>query len=54
MNLIQGSKIDQFTHLRVYSPELLKSNPKSSVDIQCSKSDVGHVFERIYIYLEAL
>lgn len=39
--------------MRSYAEELLKSNPKSIVYIQCAESKGIHVLERIYICLEA-
>ena len=51
--LIKGVGREQFAHLRSYADELLKSNPNSTVVIQCVDSNVGPVFERIYICLEA-
>jgi len=51
--LIKGAGREQFAHLRSYADELLKSNPNNTVVIQCVDSNVGPVFERIYICLEA-
>ncbi|XP_058784868.1 uncharacterized protein LOC131659733 [Vicia villosa] len=53
IDLLQGASMDQFNHLRSYAQELLKSNPNSSFVIRCSPSNEGHVFERIYVSLEA-
>ncbi|KAI5434312.1 hypothetical protein KIW84_021247 [Lathyrus oleraceus] len=53
VKLVQGAGIEQFTHLRSYGQELLKSNPNSTVVIQCADSNDNHVFERIYVCLEA-
>ncbi|XP_058733206.1 uncharacterized protein LOC131604807 [Vicia villosa] len=53
IELIHGAGREQFTHLRRYAEELLKSNPNSMVKIQCAVSDGGPVFERIYVCLEA-
>ena len=53
VKLVQGAGIEQFTHLRSYGQELLKSNPNSIVVIQCADSNDNHVFERIYVCLEA-
>ncbi|XP_058746445.1 uncharacterized protein LOC131619357 [Vicia villosa] len=53
MELIHGAGREQFTHLRRYAKELLKSNPNSTVKIQCAVSEGGPVFERIYVCLEA-
>ncbi|KAI5439440.1 hypothetical protein KIW84_025005 [Lathyrus oleraceus] len=53
MELVQGDGIEQFTHLRSYGQELLKSNPNSTVAIQCADVNGNHVFERIYVCLEA-
>ncbi|CAL5188818.1 unnamed protein product [Lathyrus oleraceus] len=44
--------MNQFTHLRRYAQELLKSNPNSNVVLQCADSNEGLVFERIYVCLE--
>ena len=52
IDLIQGAGREQFTHLRRYAEELLKSNPNSTVKIQCVVSESGPVFERIYVCLE--
>ncbi|CAK8538129.1 unnamed protein product [Lathyrus sativus] len=38
LDMIQGAGIDQFSHLRSYAEELLKSNPNSTVLVQCSDS----------------
>ena len=51
MDLIQGVGFDQFNHLRSYVEELLKSNSKSIVFIQCDERKGNHVFEMIYIFL---
>ena len=51
--LIKGDGREQFAHLRSYADELLKSNPNNTVVIQCADSNVGPVFGRIYICLEA-
>ncbi|XP_058725528.1 uncharacterized protein LOC131596807 [Vicia villosa] len=53
IELIQGAGREQFIHLRSYAEELLKSNPNSTVKIQCDDSACGPVFERIYVCLEA-
>ncbi|XP_058733374.1 uncharacterized protein LOC131604981 [Vicia villosa] len=53
MELIHRAGREQFTHLRRYAEELLKSNPNSTFKIQCVVSDGGPVFERIYVCLEA-
>ncbi|XP_058753082.1 uncharacterized protein LOC131626267 [Vicia villosa] len=53
IDLIQGAGMDQFSHLRSYAQDLLKSNPGSNVVLQCSDSSEGTVFERIYVCLEA-
>ncbi|CAK8540886.1 unnamed protein product [Lathyrus sativus] len=52
MDLIQGAGINQFNHLRSYSEELLKSNSRSTMYVQCVESKENHVLERIYICLE--
>lgn len=51
MELIKSGRRDQFTRLRNYEYELLKSNPNSKVVVQCFESNVCHVFERIFICL---
>ncbi|XP_050890051.1 uncharacterized protein LOC127095397 [Lathyrus oleraceus] len=53
IELIQGDGREQFKHLRTYVEELLKSNPNSTVKIKFDDSYGGHVFERIYVCLEA-
>lgn len=53
MQLVQGVSIEQLTHLRSYGQELLKSDPNSNVVIQCVDSNGNHVFEIIYVCLEA-
>ncbi|CAK8568447.1 unnamed protein product [Lathyrus sativus] len=53
MKLFQDTGREQFTHLRSYGEDLLKSNPNSNVKIKCADSDGGHVFERIYVCLKA-
>lgn len=53
MELVQRVGIKQFTHLRSYGQELLKSNTNSIVVIQCADGNGNHVFERIYVCLEA-
>lgn len=53
MELVQEASIEQFTHLRSYEQELLKSNPNSIVVIQYADSNGNHVFERIHVCLKA-
>jgi len=53
IEMIQGAANEQYSHLRSYAEELRRSNPNSTVIIQCDTSDVGPVFERIYVCLEA-
>ena len=53
IEMIHGAGREQFKHLRSYAEELLKSNPNSTVKIQCDNSVGGPVFERIYVCLEA-
>ncbi|CAK8569806.1 unnamed protein product [Lathyrus sativus] len=53
MELVQGAGIEEFSHLRSYGQEILKSNPNIIVVIQCGDSNGNHVFERIYVCLEA-
>lgn len=54
MKLVQGEGIEQFTHLRNYGHELLKSNPNSIIVIQCADSNCNDVFERIYVCVRGL
>ncbi|XP_058733419.1 uncharacterized protein LOC131605035 [Vicia villosa] len=53
LELIQGAGCEQFAHLRLYANELLKSNPNSTVKIQCVDSSGGPIIERIYVCLKA-
>lgn len=41
MNLIQGVRIYQFTYLRSYSQEMLKSNPIDNVGIYIGQAQRG-------------
>ncbi|XP_024634512.1 uncharacterized protein [Medicago truncatula] len=49
LELIHGAIDEQYVHLKNYAKELLRSNPNSSVKIKCADSDVGPVFQRIYV-----
>nr|XP_027186490.1 uncharacterized protein LOC113784480 [Cicer arietinum] len=53
IEMIQGAQREQYAHLREYADELRRSNPNSTVIIKCGMSDIGPVFERIYVCLEA-
>ncbi|XP_058746340.1 uncharacterized protein LOC131619237 [Vicia villosa] len=53
LELIHGAETEQYAYLRNYAEELRRSNPNTTVIIKCGMSDVGPVFERIYICLEA-
>jgi len=53
LELLDGAGSEQYAHLRSYAEEIRRSNPNSIVIIKCGESDVGPVFERIYICLEA-
>lgn len=53
LELIQGAETDQYAYLRNYVEELRRSNPNTIVIIKCGMSDIGPVFERIYVCLEA-
>ncbi|XP_058780530.1 uncharacterized protein LOC131654122 [Vicia villosa] len=53
LELIHGAETEQYAYLRNYGEELRRSNPNTTVIIKCGMSDVGPVFERIYICLEA-
>jgi hypothetical protein len=45
--------VEQYAHLRSYAEELRTTNPNSTIIIKCGMSEIGPVFERIYICLEA-
>ncbi|KAK2417740.1 hypothetical protein QL285_040007 [Trifolium repens] len=53
IEIIQGADCDQFLYLRSYADELRESNRNSRVIIQCDMANVGLVFQRIYVCLEA-
>ncbi|XP_058726614.1 uncharacterized protein LOC131597973 [Vicia villosa] len=53
LELIHGAETEQYAYLRNFAEELRRSNPNTTVIIKCGMSDVGPVFERIYICLEA-
>ncbi|GAU28892.1 hypothetical protein TSUD_293440 [Trifolium subterraneum] len=53
IEIIQGAGRDQFLYLRSYADELRESNRNSTVIIQCDMANVGPVFQRIYVCLEA-
>jgi len=49
LELIHGAIDEQYAHLRNYAEELRRSNPSSIVKIKYADSDVGPVFQRIYV-----
>jgi len=51
LELIHGAIDEQYTHVRNYVEELLRSNHGSSVKIKCADSDDGPVFQRICVLL---
>lgn len=53
MEFVQGIGIYQFTHLRSYAQELLKSNPNTNIVMRCADFNGNHVFETIYVCLES-
>lgn len=53
LEVIQGDKTEQYSKLRNYAKDLRRSNPNSTMMIKCGVSDIGPVFERIYVCLEA-
>jgi hypothetical protein len=53
LEIIQGAGRDQYLYLRSYAEELRRSNPNSTVIIKCDMADVGPIFQRIYVCLEA-
>lgn len=53
LDLIQGVGREQFTHIGMYSNELINLNPNSTMKIQCVDSSGGPIFERVYACLEA-
>ncbi|CAJ2628837.1 unnamed protein product [Trifolium pratense] len=53
IEIIQGAGRDQFIYLRSYADELRESNRNSTVIIQCDMANVGPIFQRIYVCLEA-
>ncbi|XP_057740328.1 uncharacterized protein LOC130957490 [Arachis stenosperma] len=51
--MIEGSEIAQYTLLRDYANEVIKTNPSSTVRISTNfVKGTRHKFKRIYIYLE--
>ncbi|XP_057432753.1 uncharacterized protein LOC130725552 [Lotus japonicus] len=51
--MIDGAEKDQYTNLRSYADELLRSNPQSTVIIKSSLGANGPVFERMYVCFAA-
>lgn len=51
--LIQGALTEKYYHLRNYVEEIRRSNPGSTIIIKCDMSDIGLVFERIYVCIRA-
>lgn len=47
LELIHGGIDEQYSHLRNYAEELMRSNPGSTDRIKCAVGDAGPVFERI-------
>ncbi|XP_057432604.1 uncharacterized protein LOC130725385 [Lotus japonicus] len=53
IEMIHGACTDQYSHLRNYAHELLRSNPGSTVIIKSEEGPKGPVFMRIYVCLAA-
>ncbi|XP_057418034.1 uncharacterized protein LOC130712214 [Lotus japonicus] len=53
LEMLHGASMEQYSHLRNYVAELLRSNPGSTVIIKSTVGVHGPVFERIYIFFEA-
>ena len=51
--IIEGAELDQYTHLRSYADELLRSNPNSTVIIKSEVGQDGPVFVRMYVCFAA-
>ncbi|XP_073221503.1 uncharacterized protein [Cicer arietinum] len=53
IEMIQGAASEQYSYLRSCVEELRRSNPNSTIIIQCDTNNNGLVLERIYVCLEA-
>lgn len=53
LKLIHGAEQEQYTHLRSYADELLRSNPNSTVIIKTEMGEDGPVFQRMYVCFAA-
>ncbi|XP_057423086.1 uncharacterized protein LOC130717015 [Lotus japonicus] len=53
LEMIQGATLQQYSHLRNYAQELLRSNPGSTIVIKSTVGSHGPVFERIYVCFAA-
>ncbi|RHN42107.1 putative transcription factor interactor and regulator CCHC(Zn) family [Medicago truncatula] len=53
LEMIHGASDEQYAHLRNYAEELLRSNPGSSVKIQCKPGVGGVFFQRMYVCFNA-
>ncbi|XP_058734035.1 uncharacterized protein LOC131605728 [Vicia villosa] len=53
LELTQGALTEQYSHLRNYAEEIRQSNPSSTFIIKCGMSNIGPVFERIYVCVRA-
>jgi len=53
LEMIHGGIDEQYTHLRNYAEELLRSNPGSTVKIKCNAGLEGPLFERMYVCFNA-
>jgi len=53
LEMIEGSMVEQYKHLRSYVEELLRSNPRSTVLIKSKLGVDGPVFSRMYVCLNA-
>jgi hypothetical protein len=53
LETIHGASDEQYGHLRNYAEEFLRSNPGSSVKIQCKPGLGGMFFQRMYVCFNA-
>jgi len=53
LEVIHGASDEKYAHLRNYAEELLRSNPGSSVKIQCKPGVGGFIFERMHVCFNA-
>jgi len=53
LEMIEGSMVEQYKHLRSFGEELLRSNPGSTVLIKSDLGKDGPVFFRIYVCFNA-